>query len=60
MLQGYRTLGLALATAVLGVLQATDFTTILSDPKTAGLVVTCIGIATAVMRFLTKTPVGGK
>lgn len=59
-MKGYRTLSLALATAVLGVLQATDFTTILKDPQTAGLVMTGVGVAAAVLRFLTNGPVGGK
>jgi len=57
-MKGYRTLALNLAAAVFGVLVATDWTS-LADPKTAGLIVTGLGLANTVLRFLTDGPVGG-
>ena len=57
-MKGYRTLALNLAAAVGGVLMATDWTA-LADPRTAGLVVTGLGLANAALRFLTDGPVGG-
>ncbi|WP_333822843.1 hypothetical protein [Pinisolibacter sp.] len=56
-MKGYRTLALNLAAAALGVLIATDWTS-LASPATAGLVVTGLGVANTVLRFFTDTPVG--
>lgn len=58
-MKGFRTLALNLAVAVVGVLIATDWTAI-TDPKTAGLIVTAVGVANTVLRFLTTGPVGSK
>ncbi len=57
-MKGYRTLALNLAAALLGVLIATDWTT-LADPRTAGAIVTALGVANTVLRFFTDGPVGG-
>lgn len=57
-MKGYRTLILNLAAAVVGVLMATDWTT-LADARTTGLIVTGLGLANTVLRFLTDGPVGG-
>jgi hypothetical protein len=57
-MKGYRTLVLNLAAAVLGVLIATDWTS-LADPRSAGAVVTVLGVANTVLRFFTDGPVGG-
>ena len=56
-MKGYRTLTLNLAAAVVGVLMTTDWTG-LTDPKTAGLVVTGLGIGNSILRCFTDTPVG--
>ncbi|MDK9698481.1 MAG: hypothetical protein OEL76_19070 [Siculibacillus sp.] len=56
-MKGYRTLALNLAAAVLGVLIATDWAD-LAGPTTAGLIVTGLGVANTVLRFLTDGPVG--
>ncbi len=57
-MKGYRTLILNLAAALVGVLMATDWTT-LADSRTAGVIVTGLGLANTVLRFLTDGPVGG-
>jgi hypothetical protein len=57
-MKGYRTLALNLGAALLGVLVAADWVA-LTDPHTAGAVVTGLGVANAVLRFLTDGPVGG-
>ena len=57
-MKGYRTLTLNLAAALVGVLLATDWTG-LSDPPTAGAIVTGLGLANTVLRFFTDGPVGG-
>ena len=56
-MKGYRTLALNLAAAILGVLIATDWMSLVGA-STAGLVVTGLGIANTVLRFFTTTPVG--
>ena len=58
-MKGYRTLILNLAASVLGVLIATDWVG-LAGPTTAGFVVTGLGIANTVLRFLTDGPVGSR
>jgi hypothetical protein len=57
-MKGYRTLVLNLAAAVLGVLIAADWTD-LAGPTSAGMIVTGLGLANTVLRFLTDGPVGG-
>ena len=56
-MKGYRTLVLNLAAAVLGVLIAADWTG-LASPAGAGMIVTGLGLANAVLRFFTDGPVG--
>lgn len=56
-MKGYRTLALNLSAAVAGVLMSTDWAS-LTDPKTAGLIVTGLGLGNTVLRFFTDTPVG--
>lgn len=57
-MKGYRTVTLNVGAAVLGTLMATDWGS-LADPRTAGLMVTGLGIANTVLRFFTDGPVGG-
>ena len=57
-MKGYRTLTLTRAAALGGVLMSTDWASV-ADPKTAGLIVTGLGLANSVLRFLTDGPVGG-
>ncbi len=57
MLKGWRTLILSAATALIGVAQAFDWTSVLAGPY-GGWVVTGIGVAAAVLRTVTNTPVG--
>lgn len=56
-MKGYRTLALNIAAALGGVFLSTDWGS-LTDPKTAGLVVTGLSVANAVLRCFTDTPVG--
>jgi hypothetical protein len=56
-MKGYRTLLFSLAVAVVGVLQSFDWATVI-PPEQAGVALTAVGIASAVLRFLTSTPVG--
>jgi hypothetical protein len=56
-MKGYRTLLFSLAVAVVGVLQSFDWATVV-PPDQAGIALTVIGIAGAVLRFLTSTRVG--
>ncbi|MCC6946960.1 MAG: hypothetical protein IT539_04250 [Bradyrhizobiaceae bacterium] len=58
-MKGYRTLLFSLAVAIVGVLQSFDWATVI-PPEQAGIALTVVGIAGAVLRFLTSTPVGGK
>jgi hypothetical protein len=57
-MKGYRTLALNVAAALGGTLMATDWGS-LADPKTAGLIVTGLGLANTILRFFTSGPVGG-
>ena len=59
MLKGWRTLLLAAGTALLGVAQAFDWTSVLAGPY-GGWVVTGIGVVAAVLRTVTDTKVGTK
>jgi hypothetical protein len=56
MLKGWKTLIFSAGVALIGVLQAADWVSLLGS-ETAGYVVTGIGIVSAVLRFMTDTPV---
>jgi hypothetical protein len=58
-MKGYRTLLFSLAVAVVGVLQSFDWATVI-PPEQAGVALTIVGVAGAVLRFFTSTPVGVK
>jgi hypothetical protein len=58
-MKGYRTLLFSLAVAVVGVLQSFDWATVV-PPEHAGIALTVVGVISAVLRFLTSTPVGEK
>lgn len=55
--KGWRTVALSVVIAVAGVLQTTDWATIVG-PRQVGPVMLAIGILVAVLRALTDTPVG--
>lgn len=55
MLKGWKTILFNLVIAAFGVLQAVDWIDVLGSER-AGLVVTAIGIAGTILRFLTDTP----
>lgn len=57
-MKGYRTLALNIASALIGVLIAFDYTGLGISTGTAGLIVTGLGAANTVLRFFTSTPVG--
>jgi len=57
-MKGYRTLAFSLAVAVFGVLQAFDWTSVVHDPKTMGIITTVIGLAAAGLRMVTTTAPG--
>ena len=57
--KGWKTLVASLAIAVVGVLQATDWTTVV-PPDKVGPVRVGIGVLMAVLRVVTSGPVGGK
>jgi hypothetical protein len=59
LMKGYRTLFFSLAVAVVGVLQSFDWATLIA-PEQAGVMLTAVGVISAVLRFLTSTPVGEK
>ncbi len=56
-MKGWRTLGVNLAVALFGVLEAADWTTLLGGGS-AGWALTVIGIANMVLRSVTTTPPG--
>jgi hypothetical protein len=58
-MKGYRTLLFSLAVAVVGVLQSFDWATVV-PPEQAGIALTVVGVAGAILRFLTSTTVGAK
>lgn len=58
-MKGYRTLLFSLAVAVVGVLQSFDWASVV-PPEQAGIALTVIGVAGAILRFLTTTPMGAK
>ena len=55
--KGWKTLAASLAIAIAGVLQSTDWTTIV-PPDKVGPVMVGIGVLMAVLRVLTNGPVG--
>lgn len=56
-MKGWRTLGINLAIAMFGVLEAADWTALLGGGG-AGWAVTGIGVANMVLRSVTTTPIG--
>jgi hypothetical protein len=56
-MKGWRTLGINLAVAAFGVIEAAEWTELLGS-DTAGWMVTGIGVANMLLRALTTTPVG--
>ncbi|MEX0590129.1 MAG: hypothetical protein WD207_03485 [Xanthobacteraceae bacterium] len=58
-MKGYRTLLFSIAVAIVGVLQSFDWATVIA-PEQAGIALTVIGVAGAILRFLTNTSVGAK
>lgn len=58
-MKGWKTLILSAGTALLGVASAFDWTSVLAGPW-GGWIVTGIGVASAVLRAVTNTPVGQK
>ena len=56
-MKGWRTIGLNLAVASFGVLEAADWTAMLGNEK-AGWALAAIGISNMVLRTVTTTPVG--
>jgi hypothetical protein len=58
-MKGWRTIGLNLAVASFGVLEAADWTGMLGNEK-AGWALAAIGISNMVLRTVTTTPVGQK
>lgn len=57
-MKGFRTLGLNLVAALVGVMMSTDWLTI-TDPRTAGMIVGGLGLANTVLRVFTDGPIGG-
>jgi len=58
-MKGWRTLALALSVAVIGVLQAFDWASIIPQDKTwTGIAMMAIGGAIAALRAVTNTPIG--
>jgi hypothetical protein len=58
-MKGWRTLLLNLGIALLGVLEVTDWASILGGDK-AGLMVTAVAVANIVLRSLTTTAIGSQ
>ena len=56
-MKGWKTLAINLGVTAFGVLEATDWVSMLGSDK-AGLVVTGIGITNMILRQFTTTPVG--
>lgn len=56
-LKGYRTLGVAVATAIFGFLEVTDLTEVI-PPEKLPYVVIAIGLINVILRIQTTTPVG--
>ena len=61
MLKGWRTLGFAALVALVGVLQAADWTHLIpQDQDWSGVVMVAVGAAIAALRYITTGPVGQK
>jgi len=58
--KGWWTLIASLVFVILGQLQTWDWITLIQDPKTAGWIMTGIGILMAALRVITSTPIGQK
>ena len=58
-MKGYRTLLFSLAVAIVGVLQSFDWATVFA-PEQAGIALTVVGVAGAILRFFTNTAVGAR
>jgi hypothetical protein len=59
MLQGYRTYIVSAIVAVLGVLAAVDWNSVLQNPKnTGGMVAIALSVIMAILRSITTTPPG--
>jgi hypothetical protein len=58
-MKGYRTLIFSLAVAVVGVLQTFDWASVV-PAEHAGAALTIVGIAAAILRVFTSTPIGAK
>ena len=58
-MKGWRTLVLNVGIAVLGVLEVTDWTSLLGSDK-AGLAVTAVAVANILLRALTTTAIGSR
>ena len=57
--KGWRTLLLSLAIAIVGILQSTDWPTLIPEAL-VGPVMMAIGVTMAVLRILTDGPIGRK
>src|SRR5690606_30214354 len=57
--KGWRTLFLSLAVAIVGILQSTDWPTLIPE-SSVGPVMVVIGVTMAVLRLLTNGPIGRK
>lgn len=57
--KGWKTMGVSVAIAVAGVLQTTDWTTVV-EPDQVGPTLLVIGIVVAALRVVTNTPLGRK
>lgn len=57
-MKGWRTLGVNAAVALLGVAQATDWTTVIGNSHAAGYALLGVGMANMILRTVTNTPVG--
>ena len=58
-MKGWRTLGFSALLATVGVLEVTDFAPLISD-RYEGWALLAIALATAWLRAITTTPVGGR
>lgn len=58
--QGWRTLAFNLVVAILGVLEAFDFTRIIDNPQSAGIAALFVASVNALLRVQTTTPVATK
>jgi hypothetical protein len=58
MIAGWKTVVFNVATAILGVLTITDWTSVIGDQKIAGYVILGMSMANMVLRAVTTTPIG--